>query len=156
MIDKVLGDNIDYAKMLVNKTPAALASAADLNYGTANSFVDQLNPYAEVRTKDYDTVQSGLTTSDPIFQDARFAKAELEAQKGKNAQIVRRLSDRRSENPASPGQAREGDIHKPHQVCALHWSILTEFLHDIHFNADGCGTGKSHEFTSYIVGDTRF
>jgi hypothetical protein len=80
MIDKVLGDNIDYAKMLVNKTPAALASAADLNYGTANSFVDQLNPYAEVRTKDYDTVQSWLTTSDPIFQDARFAKAELEAQ----------------------------------------------------------------------------
>jgi hypothetical protein len=110
VIDKVLGNTIDRAKVLVNKTPAALARAADLNYGAENSFVDQPDPYAKVRTKDYGTVQSWLTTSNPMFQDVRFAKAELEVQLGKDAQIIRRLPDRRTENPASPGQAREGDV----------------------------------------------
>ncbi|KAI4614180.1 hypothetical protein J4E80_006871 [Alternaria sp. BMP 0032] len=155
LITSVLSDIMK--NMLVNRIPAAKASAADLNFEATNPFGDEADAFAGVSLHAYDMVQSWLTTSPkPRFRDAARAKQDLRKQLGDDAEIIDRLPLRRSEDPLRPGQQREGDPHKAHQVCFLAWSISMEVLYGVVFCCDGCGTGKTHEFIAYLLAATLF
>jgi hypothetical protein len=154
LIESVVANTIKY--VAVEKTPATKANAADLNFEAINPFDDEEDSFADSTPLAYDIVQSWLTIPKPSFEDVGRSKSLLRSQLGVDAEIVERLPPRMSEDPLRLDQQRAGDAHKPHQICFLHWSILMEFHYKAVFCCDGCGTGKTHEFISHIIGATQF
>ncbi|KAI4947292.1 hypothetical protein J4E91_006642 [Alternaria rosae] len=137
--------------MIVNHIPGTNASAADLNFEATNPFGDEADAFVGVRLQSYDVVQGWLTVLKPESNDVACAKRSLKAalgvdgeiidrrplrrnvarskmvlrgQLGNDAEIIERLPPRMSEDPLRLGEQRLGDVHKPHQICGLHWSIL--------------------------------
>ena len=154
MIEEALGDNT--ANMLVNRIPGTKIGQADLNYEATNPFDGDSDEFGVVRTPAFDAVQRWLAAPKPGYNDYAAANWELKKMLGKDAQIVERLPNRRSEDPHKSGHVRKGDTHKPHQVTGLFWSLMMELQYGVFANADGCGAGKTHSYLSHLVASTEY
>ncbi|KAH7096015.1 P-loop containing nucleoside triphosphate hydrolase protein [Paraphoma chrysanthemicola] len=155
IIQKALEDRV--STMLVNRTPGTRMTAAQLNFDAANPFEgEEPDDIAVAQTPAFDAVQQWLSTPRPVYQDHSRAIKELQRMLGTDAEIIHRLPDRKSEDPAHPGRARKGDTHKPHQVTGLWWSLEMEKEYGVFGNADGCGTGKTHSYITHLLGATQY
>jgi DNA polymerase III delta prime subunit len=138
-------------EMVVNKTPATMATPVSLNFEAVNPFDVQDDEFGTVQTPQYDIVQTWLSYTNPMYTNAGRADIALRSYLG-NAQIIDRLPDRLIEDPNNPGHAMPGEAHKPHQKCGLYWAITMERTLKRGICADGCGTGKSHAIRAHIQG----
>jgi hypothetical protein len=112
LITSALGNAVE--GMLVNRIPGTNITSADLNFEATNPFEGQTDEFGAIQTPAFDAVQKWLATPKPRFQNLSAAQRDLRAILGTNAEIVERLPSRRSEDTANIGQARKGDVHKPH------------------------------------------